>query len=353
MGGFKILGGKDNTKPPKTRVVKNAFNFREGAILESVIVNFVLMNGGVGDWICLSASLLYIAKNFNYVDGVIWAHPPMTEWYQYLFKDYSRWRVYDRANWDEHGVEGTLVAGPKKGTQLVNACGDHLVDIGFKYYLNYNEPPKGSDVLPDVYYSPDWSKWRALLSHVAMDTPYAVFTPGATAQVRTMPAKAFNELVDYTISKGVTPVFLGKQVVLGSYKANFEEGYDFTKGIDLREQTNLLEASAIMREAKFVIGLDNGLLHLAGTTDVPIIFGHNIAAVEHRRIKRPSGLTIDIALTQEQLACSACQSRIRFTKHHFVRCIQSDYLCLELLFRGKCAEWKLAIDKCLEHRREL
>jgi hypothetical protein len=296
------------------------------------------MNGGVGDWLCFSAALLYIAKVHTHVDGYIWAHPPMTDVYRYLFKDIPRWRIHDRVDWEKYMVDGSLVAAPKKGTQLINSCGSHLVDLGFTYYCNYSRPPEGHDVLPLIDYEVPW-KWPEL----DPQTQYAIFTPGATSQARTMKAEYFNELVAYTKSLGIVPVFMGKKVVMGEYVANFEEGYDFSQGIDLREKTTLLEATQIMRGAVFVLGLDNGLLHLAGCTDTPVIFGHNVATIAHRRLKRQRGLTVDITVPKKKLGCIGCQSEIRFTKHNFTKCIHGDYLCLDMLFRDNCEVWKRAI----------
>jgi hypothetical protein len=46
----------------------------------------------------------------------------------------------------------------------------------------------------------------------------------------------------------------------------------FGECIDLREKTTLLELRDVLGHAAAVVGVDGGTLHLAGTTDVPIVF---------------------------------------------------------------------------------
>jgi ADP-heptose:LPS heptosyltransferase len=168
-----------------------------------------------------------------------------------------------------------------------------------------------------------------------------------------MPSYAFNGLVDYTISKGITPVFIGKRDFAlkgkeNNYFANVGEEMDFSKGIDFREKTTLLQAVEIIKGAKFILGIDNGLLHFAGCTETPIIFGHTITEVKHRSVRRPKGTVINLALTKESLPCSGCQSNMRnIIGHKFKNCIYDDYKCLDLLFGNEMSEWKRAIDYIL------
>lgn len=323
----------------KQRTVECGPPFRRGTKRKSDPINFVLMNGGIGDFINFTAALTWVAETQKHVDGFVWAHPPMLEVCQHLFKKYRHWKVYDRAQFTKFVVEGSYIIAPNRGTQLLNATGAHLLDLGFNYFAQLDKAPDGWGHLPVIDYMGPW-KWP----QIKQAGKYAIFTPGATAPARTMPVKAFNELVAYTKSLGVTPVFLGKKVVMGDYVANFEEGYDYTNGIDLREQTSMLEAVQVMRGAEFVIGLDNGLLHFAGTTNVPIIYGHNVTTVEHRKIQRKSGVTIDIYISPQILSCSGCQSKMRFTRHNFNKCIYGDLKCLDILFRDDSREWKSAID---------
>lgn len=328
-------------------VYLNAKYFRPRTSHTPVHVNYIVAGGGLGDYINHCAALEWIARECPHVMGHIFVNPPFLDVAKYIFKKYPRFKVSDLRDVDARLIEGSLIVNHRKSPQLIQATGAHLLDLGFMYFAQLDKPMPGYNRLPTIDYNGPW-KWPDLKE----DSKYAVFTPGATADTRAMPAKHFNTLVNYTADLGITPVFLGKKEfsttkasIEAGYTAKFNEDNDYSRGIDLREKTSLLEAVQIMRRARFVIGIDNGLLHFAGTTETPIIFGHTVATVEHRKIRRPKGLTIDIAVDEKTLPCIGCQSRMRFIAgHKFSRCIYDDYACLELLFADDCATWKKAID---------
>jgi hypothetical protein len=331
--------------PPGPIVNANPKIFRDGSTIESRPVNFVLLNGGLGDYINYCAALKWCQEENPHVIGRIWAPPPFLEVAKYLFENpkYPLWKVHDRKDFERLVIQHSLVAAPREGTQLINAPGAHLLDLGFMYYAQMTPPPPEYNYLPEIKFLPFMEPYLG-------GKRYAVFTPGATFKNRAMPAEAFNELIRYTKDLGIEPVFLGKRLIGpqgGTYEAHFDEGYDFSLGQDLREKTSLLEAIRIMEDAQFVIGLDNGLLHLAGTTEVPIIFGHTISPVRDRRIRRRKGLTIDISVPEDKLSCIGCQAKQRFFyNQRFSVCLYGDNLCTKLLFDDMNL-WKSAIQKTL------
>lgn len=337
-------------------VYLNTSAFRPNTKHTQVKYNFFLTLGGLGDYISWCPALQWIAEKNPQVIGQIFVNPPFDEVAKYLFKQYQNWKVHKLAFAPSIMRDGELILDPKKfATKYIFSTGAHLIDLGFMLYCNQGIPMSGYNRLPPINYKGPW-KWPELDEQ----EPYAIFTPGATVDTRATPGPAFNELVNYTISKGIKPVFLGKKLFSHrgeetGYFAKFKDEYDFTKGVDLREKTTLLEAVQIMRGARFVIGVDNGLLHFAGCTEVPIIFGHTIARVEHRQIRRLKGLTVNIAVSKESLPCIACQSDMRYIitpdskkGHRFSKCIYDDYKCLEMLFSSECSSWKKAIDHVLE-----
>jgi len=326
--------------------------FGPGLRAESKPASFVFGSGGVGDYINWCSSIKYIHETYPHVDGQLFTSELFLGVARHLFGNYPRWRVEHLDTFPTNHVQGSILAFPKPNSQLLNACGAHLMDLGFAYFLCKSPPPPEHNYLLEINYNGVW-KWPEL----DPKSSYAVFTPGSTTDVREMPVQAFDELVAFTKSKGITPVFLGKRVLSKEYKAKFLN-YDFSQGIDLRERTDLLEAVQVMRGARFVIGLDNGLLHMAGTTDVPIIFGHNIASPEHRYLRRRKGLTLDMVVSEKDLACIGCQSKMRFIdKHDFRFCFfkdrepEKEKLCLVHLFEDGSREWKLAIEKVLSFAR--
>lgn len=334
----------------------STFGYRENSEIKEVTAYFVMHGGGLGDYINMVSALIMIAETMPHVKGRIIVNRPFLGVAKYLFDKYKTWYCIDAADKNLKLEDEALIINPEPKKQAVNATGAHLMDLGFKYYMNIDKCPQALahyNVLPRIDYSGPW-KWRKL----DRTKPYAVFTPGATTKARTMPAKAFNEMVSYCSGAlGVTPVFLGKKdfaegrnmQTAKDYVAQFSKDYDYSLGVDLREETTLLESVQIMRGARFVLGLDNGLLHFAGCTDTPIIFGHNIAEVAERVIRRPPpNATFNIAVPREALKCIACQSNMRFiTGHRFSKCAYDDYKCLEYLFANECETWKIAMRQAL------
>ncbi len=315
-------------------------------------VCFIFINGGLGDYINFMSSILWVAKENPHVIGHVIVKQPFQDVAKFILKDFKNWSV-EEPNFLREASDRyphVQIHYPRKEDQLITAIGAHLMDLGFMYYARMSKPPEGYGYLPEVKYTGPW-KWPELEKG-----PYAVFTPGATARSRVIYGQHFNELTSYTLSRGITPVFLGKRDFVDKasngvgYNATYQTDYDLTKGIDLTEKTTLLEAIQIMSKACFVIGLDNGLLHFAGTTKTPIIFGHNVATVEHREIRRRQGQTINVHINEKDLACIGCQSHMRYlVEHNFNKCLYETekshaYKCLDLLFSDRCGTWKSAID---------
>jgi ADP-heptose:LPS heptosyltransferase len=339
-------------KPKKVKANPNIF--RPGTMLEQQRVVFIFVNGGLGDYINFMSAVIWAAEQNPHVVGHVLVTEPFRTVAAHILKDYPNWtaHVHGYLRTIQDTYDRVLVHYPRREHMLISATGAHLMDLGFMWFAQMSKPPKDYGFLPEINYNEPW-KWPAL-----KERPYAVFTPGATAKSRVIYPRYFNELVNYTVSKGITPVFLGKRDFADgnkdiAYNATIQDGYDFSKGIDLTEKTTLLEATQIMSKACFVLGLDNGLLHFAGTTTTPIIFGHNVASVEQRDIRRRSGQTINVHLEESGLSCIACQSKMRYmVGHKFSDCFyrshpSNGYKCLELLFSEGCATWKMAIDHML------
>lgn len=180
---------------------------------------------------------------------------------------------------------------------------------------------------------------------------YVVVTTGFTSSTRAWNAKSVKDTTDYIVSKGYTPVYLGKSLTESFItktkqeviKGNFVG--DYSNGINLIDRTNLFEAHAIMANAACVVGLDNGLLHLAAMSDVPIVYGFTTVLPEHRLPYRINeygfskmGHNCHVVMpTKEELRCIGCQSNMTFmdSSHSFTKCAYGDYACLDLISSDK------------------
>jgi len=183
---------------------------------------------------------------------------------------------------------------------------------------------------------------------------YVVMTTAYTAKVRQFLPKHINSVSQYIKSKGYEVVFLGKKetktgACLDTINGEFDADIDFNIGIDLNDKTTLLESLLIIKGAKTIVGLDNGLLHLAGTTDIPIVGGFTTVNPEHRMPYRDGIMGKNyypVVLDNTELACSHCQSNFNFTfRFDFRKCYHDDFKCLEMLNADK---YIAELDKILD-----
>ena len=302
-------------------------------------VNFALYVGAIGDYICHCVALKWIFDTQPHVRGTIYAPDYFIEIPMHLFHNKKGWKVLPREALTEDVIRLNPTFIPSHDTVL-NGTGTHLVDLGFVYFANRHHAPSGC-------YYPKLDLDYTNIAH-SLPNKYVVLTPGATDENREMPPKLFNLIQDHVLAKGLMPVYLGKAFMTKCHITKFSESYDLSKGINLIEKTSLLEAAKIMASAKMVIGLDNGLLHLAACTSVPIIFGYNVIGPEYRRPRRPDEcITIDIFPDKAQLPCTFCMSEMRFFfGHNFKKCIYKDNECLNWFDRNPNL-WTQAVDKIL------
>ena len=299
-------------------MVLNPLYFRPSTHSSPKHVNFVLHSGGIGDYTAYLSSLLWIAKAHPQVHGTIHSPTHFIEIPQFLFKNFPNWKIVPRGvspPTDNPTFEPHFIPA--------NCLGTHPLDLGFIYFAGQNPPPDDFNFYPTL----DFAE-----SERPLPSQYAVLIPGGTHPNRTLPPKAFNGIKEYLLSLNLIPVFLGKTDTTPAHRINYPDGYDYTNAVNLIDKTTLLEAAKIMAFARVVIGLDNGLLHLAATTDVPVVFGYTIAAPKHRNPRRKQGITYNIHPDPQTLPCTFCQSNMRFiNSHDFAHCVYHDLKCIDEL----------------------
>lgn len=113
-----------------------------------------------------------------------------------------------------------------------------------------------------------------------------------------------------------------------------------------------MEAAKVISLSDMTLGIDNGLLHLAGMTDATIIYGYTMTGPNQRRIYRKHGHVMELYPDKKDLRCFGCQEHIRFfADHSFVNCIYKEEIpmCTKILTKES---WIAAIDMILAERRE-
>lgn len=308
-----------------------------------------VMRGDFGDFINYSSSLRWVAKNCPWVIGKVFVSEYLNPLFKEIFKDFPEWEVFPGERAGEFIDPQSPIIGPEimmNGTnvnpQLVNATGAHLTDLGFAYFANMIPAPKDA-YLPKL----DFPEQKLLPKVKRLHGKYAVVPTGSMTPSRWIEGKHLNPLIRHIKALGLTPVFLGKRDPTGNGKlcAHFAEDIAYDEGLDMRDQTSILDAACIMQHAAFTVGLDCGLLHLASCMkDSRVIFAYNITTPKHRMPRRNWGQTINVCLTPADLECAACQSRVKLNSSHtYHECIYGDTKCIDLLFGNDAARFKNAI----------
>lgn len=162
---------------------------------------------------------------------------------------------------------------------------------------------------------------------------YIVLTTGFTSLNREFPAKEVNKIAKWADIKDYQVIFLGKKESVyhdkaTPTKAEFPEELDLSLGINLIDQTSLLEAAKIMGNAAAVVGVDNGLLHLAGMTDVNIVAGYTTVSQWHRMPIRNNIIGWNVQSINSNIGCAPCQTKANFLYNFdFRTCYYGDYAC--------------------------
>jgi ADP-heptose:LPS heptosyltransferase len=315
--------------------------FRPGTDINQVKSFFFFSGGGMGDYICNMVAMRWIAETQPQVIGRIVTEQYYIPLFANMMAAYEDWEVIDNPTGKKEFIKGKDNLYIKDARVMPNACGMNMVDLAFAMFANKNPIP------PDSYYPQiDFDLLPPIKQK--LPKPYVVMTPGASTPVRTMPAEMFNGIKAHVESKGYHVVMLGSRMKQAEKrKINFHNQYDYTDATNLLDQTSILQAAQIINEAEFIVGLDNGLLHLAACTNANIVFGYNVASPEHRRPKREAdkGLLVELHPDPQTLPCVFCQSNVNLVQHDFSRCLYKDLACLN---GWPVESWCEAIDGMIE-----
>jgi hypothetical protein len=154
-------------------------------------------------------------------------------------------------------------------------------------------------------------------------------------EVRKVPLDLVSGLTEWALDCGFIPVYIGREDSSEAWKDSpFKLAFDSLPkgGVNLLNQTSILELASIMARSYAVVGLDSGPIHLAGTTKVPIVCGFTNVAPEHRYPIRESGKFLSIV---PEVECAHCQSRWCLNYHDFGYCYFKHYDCIKQMTAAK------------------
>ena len=290
-------------------------------------VNIVFDNGGLGDAIASLPAVAYIAKHHKHIQCHLWIADYFKEFAINCLRD-TNVIVRSFSEKDKYKAHFLCRAfTPHKYDNMAT----HLTDHAFHVLVNKSVGPEDMN-----YLQPDLSKTD--ITKFNLPEKYVVMTTGFTAPAREMLSDTVNAVNSYILSKGYKVVFLGKTETIAGMGTNikgaFKKEIDYTVGLNLIDKTKLLETTKVISNAKTIVGLDNGLLHLGGCTDVDIIGGFPTVEPQYRMAYRNNNLGWKFlpVTPPDSLACRFCQSNWTFTyDHSFTECFHKDYKCLSLL----------------------
>jgi ADP-heptose:LPS heptosyltransferase len=302
-----------------------AMSVRPGLVFPDQEVTVLFNSGGLGDSIARIPALKVIERDYPACQIHLLASKVLHE---VLKRTLSRTKIYPYP--PEKGMEMPERPGMFFGAkqQFHTTLGSHLVDYAFNILLDRSNIPMEDKSYPHLG---DLSEERR---QFGLPEKYVVLTPGFTSGVREMLPEICNEIAKGATARGLTPVFLGARTINIDTEAKFGD-VDYSLGLDLRDKTSLVEAAAVAQGAVAVIGLDSGLIHVAGLTDVPIIAGYSSQLPELRMPIRHGELGWKVwPITPD--TCHGCEPALRFVyKHDFRECYAGDKRCLKELSADK------------------
>lgn len=136
---------------------------------------------------------------------------------------------------------------------------------------------------------------------------------------RTIMPDELLKIAQYVAHKGLIPVYIGKTGAISIWKNNLAMS-DFQHpgfGVDLRNQTSFCELSTIMSMSKAVIGMDSGPMHIAFSTQTPVVCGFTTVRPEYRVPFRGSAKTVSIV---PSIYCNFCESDWNLNFWNFNNC---------------------------------
>lgn len=301
--------------------------FRPGTKIAPTPVALIYNAGGIGDYIHWTQAIKYVIQSYPWISGYV-ITPKFFSDLAHLWLDgfSDRFGVREEAVSDYATLpylnDHAIIIPDNK--QLASAPGFHLFQLGFIYYNQHHKIPAGWNTLPEIKGD------EVDISGFALPEKYVVLTPNATVEVRKLNSAAINEVVMWLKWQNITPVFLGLSDMAKDHKSSAHPDLKLDGVLDLRDKTSLRESACIMARAKAVVGLDNGLLHLACCSSVPVVFAFTTINPELRVPPRKKGAETIVIAPPASLPCRFCNSEIRYViGHDFKTCLYgSDIKCV-------------------------
>lgn len=219
---------------------------------------------GLGDLICATPTIRKISEAYQQPITVVSKMPELFKMNPDVSKSYKASSIdmgYIKQNYIYHNSFYNVGKKNERGIEYKHNMFDirqfHAVHLGFML---------GKDEM-ECYYRP--------LTELEIEVPekYVLIHPVTTWPSRTWAAINWMKLTKELNDLGYSVISIGKD---SSEKGFFNVekpvfNFEIEKGLNLMNKTSISDCWNLMQKATAFVTMDSGLLHLAGTTDVPII----------------------------------------------------------------------------------
>jgi ADP-heptose:LPS heptosyltransferase len=295
-------------------------------------VNILMSDVGMGDLIASLVAINYNITNYRYINFLIWTPDYLLEFVKHLLPDGTVVRNFTDA---KKKYNDKLPGISTRWNHIVTPMRQHPVDYGFSVLTDKTI----TDLTLKNYLqiAPD----KIDVSRFNLPPQYVVIGSSSVEKVKEMPSQTINNISDYLNSKGFTPVYVGKSnaasgVAGVKLKAKIIDA-DYSKGIDLLDKTSALELTKVISDAKAIVCMDGGILHVAGCTQTPIVAGYTFIDPSHNLPIRNNLIGWNCyTVVPENLGCRFCQTNMNFMYGRDMRdCFYDDYACVSQMTSDK------------------
>jgi len=231
--------------------------------MKPVCLNLEECNG-LGDLICATPTIKKLHDAYQRKITIISQMPELFKTNPYVEKSYKASSIdmdYFKANYIVHNSFYLVGKKDERGIEMKHNMMDirqfHAIHLGFML---------GQDEL-ECYYKPLEPKKNFV------HEKYAVIHPVNSWPNRTWSQDNWLKLAEELVKLGLTVVAIGKDSSeTGFFNVNKPvHDMDTDHIINLMNQTSISESWHLINDAAVVITMDSGILHLAGTTETPIL----------------------------------------------------------------------------------
>lgn len=285
-----------------------------------------LVSGGMGDQLCSFPSVEHLAKEHPNTKFNVFIPDYLLELCKTCFKKFRNIRV----------ISSNLMEMRDKTLPAIHTGWDKITPMRI-HPAQYSSLVLMDTLLPVEKLSyPQPALNRVKINKFKLPKKYVCVLAGGREYVKTMPPKTVNKVTQRILKKGYTPVFIGTSSqpskLIDVPICNMRD-IDMSKGISLIDKTTVVELLKVLQGAACFVGMDGGLMHLAGFTNIPIISGFTFVNPSHILPIREGILGNNCYAVEppESLDCRFCQTNNSLVVGHDFRvCPYGTWKCREL-----------------------